>query len=575
MKILYLCGVSLLTMSLPVCAGNIHVPTPTLSASKPQPPPARLSAWYNLIFYNDSNYATLTLTKNADKTRCMYESGPDTITIPPGGEYPLDIEDGNPAYQPWCHNDPYIDKTVLWDTALSDGSAAGKIEFMHSYHDTFGLLLSEWRTMIKEDDKSNYIDAATCKGKNCLNTSVKDSDKHTDIRIWLLKNKSITYTPLVIQTPPPNSTSPSPYQFTPSGSGIPGGTVSYTLDGCTQCQPRTLQINDNGQWADSSPVSLGTGVFTLHATQEYKGYAIPAPEGTASNSFTVNNPAVNTQINTPVNLSWIDNARSSFLVLGSTMPASDAENVRCFVDEQNQRQATPSTDGEWRCLYNMPTAGKHSFSGRVLPVRPGDTDLPVTYMIAARLIITAPLDNALMASPAVLSGIQQPGATVQYTSDHCGSGTARTDGTNWVTPPFSRPGKCTFSFTQSWQGMTSQPVTRTLTIATPPHIIEPELTESIPVNTRYSVRGTGQPGATISVSLGNGWYQIDNVPVNQSGLWAVSTLGPRSGTGVYTLSAVQQANRISLGRDDKDITVSDEVTAGMKAAKKIEGDNHE
>ncbi|AMZ77722.1 hypothetical protein A4308_12180 [Enterobacter sp. ODB01] len=236
------------------------------------------------------------------------------------------------------------------------------------------------------------------------------------------------------------------------------------------------------------------------------------------------------------------------------------------MDGKYAGRVTANVDyGTWNCQYFMPAAGKHTFSTKFDPPINGDANPEYTYMIAAPLTITSPPDNALVNSPVTLSGQQQSGATVTYTSDNCGSGTAGSNGSAWTTSPITGAGRCAFSFIQTWQGLSSPVVSRTLTLAAAPDVKVPA--QNVPEGTRYAISGTGEPGATIDISLDNGWYAIDSVTVRSDGQWQAVNPGPSSGSGEYRLTIRQKKNGVDLGMQEKIINVTGTGTPSQASRK--------
>lgn len=347
------------------------------------------------------------------------------------------------------------------------------------------------------------------------------------------------YRNLTVSEPQAGSRHEADYTLTPAGTATPGATVSFSLAGCpagrsADCSIPSVTADGQGNWRAATRTLTTSPGYTLSVTQTIDGHA--GPNNPQTRAFTVYNPDVNSQISAPANLSWIDTGQT-VTVLGSVTPAGDAAKVRCYMDGRDTG-VTPNIQGSaggWGCRFPPPSAGKHTFSGRVEPEHPGDNDAVFTYMTADPLTVTAPAAGATLYPPVTLSGKQQAGSVVRWTSDHCGSGTAVSTGSSWTTPPVSGQGACTFSFTQTWQEMTSPPVTRALTLEPPPVLTSPA---DVAQDTRYPLAGKGEPGATIGVSLEDGWYPIDTVTVGADGRWS-SEAGPLSGCGEYTLTLKQ------------------------------------
>ncbi|WP_439413049.1 hypothetical protein [Enterobacter ludwigii] len=511
---------------------------PKKGSSAPFTPPLKADETYSVIFKNDSNYLTETVTRTGSS--CMHDAGPSGFTVPPGESYPVSIRDSNNENLftplPSCTDEP---KQVYW-TVSDDGGHSGKISFNH-YDCARGTgdgalcivheALSGWKTKIMGGPP---VDSAACDGDNCFNMPVKGGQNIVITALGAYQAR-----PLTVTEPQANSRHEADYTLTPAGTATPGATVSFSLAGCpagrsTDCTLPAVTAGSDGNWrAASRTLTISSG-YTLTVTQTIDGH--PGPNNPQTRTFTVNDADVNSQISTPPSLSWVD-AGLTVNVFGSVTPAADAAKLRCYMDGSDTG-VTPNIQGSagsWGCRFPAPLAGKHTFSGRVEPEHPADNDAVYTYMIAAPLTVTAPAAGAKLYPPVTLSGTQQAGSAVRWTSDHCGSGTAVSTGGSWTTSPVSGQDACTFSFTQTWQEMTSPPVTRALTLEPPPVLTSPA---DVAQDTRYPLAGKGEPGATIDVSLEDGWYPIDAVTVGPDGRWS-SQDGPVSGSGEYTLTLKQ------------------------------------
>lgn len=530
-------------------------------------PPLQAEESYNLTFYNGSNYLPATLKQY--NSLCMQPGwkGPDSFDIPPGESRSLTIKDSNKLVAN-CTNSL---KMLEW--ALSDNiGKTGYVSFKH-YVCMKGTGLGEpciaeealkgWRTKIKgPHTASDYLTSpdvytATCDGNYCLNTSVNDKARIPDIAITVMQ--AYYANPLTISLPGNGRRYPAEFRFSPSGTAKPGATIDFTLTGCpagrgNDCIIPSVITDEKGKWSVPERRLTTSSGYTFTANQTVNRHA--GPNNPQIWAFTVYDSDISTQIFSPDNGSWLT-VDEPVVVTGTVKPVADTSKVRCYMDGTDTGASFAYFgNGSWKCTYSSVAAGKHSFSGRVEPEHPRDKDAEFIYMIALPLTITSPSDNQVMYPPVQFAGTQQPGSVVSYTSDSCGQGIATSSGSNWSVPPVnSRNAKsCTFYFTQSWQEMTSPPVKRSVVFAQKPILSSPSVVEQ---DTAYPLGGIAEPGATLEISLYDGWFPIDTVTVDNDGKWK-SKPGPMSGSGEYTLSLKQSFVGLPDTTTETLLTVVDE-----------------
>ncbi|HHL0960330.1 TPA: hypothetical protein ACQVH3_005117, partial [Serratia marcescens] len=341
---------------------------------------------------------------------------------------------------------------------------------------------------------------------------------------------------LIVNEPQSNSRHEADYVFTAFGTATPGASITFNLKGCqtgraNDCSIPPVIADAQGDWKTLPHTLTIPATYTLIINQTIDGH--PGPDNPQTRSFTVYNPDAVTHIDKPENLSWLS-VGNIVTVIGTATPTVATSNVLCYMDGSLQASVRPQIeDYLWGCRYLSPSVGKHTFSGRVTPPHEGDSYAEFTYMIAAPLTVTAPAEDAKLFPPVTLTGTQQVGSMVNWTSDHCGSGTALSTDSTWsVAVPGSPHGQCSFHFTQTWQEMTSPPVNLRLTLEQVPVLTSPS---DVAQDTAYPISGKGEPGATITVSLEDGWHPIDTVIVGPDGNWS-SRPGPLSGSGGYDLT---------------------------------------
>lgn len=539
------------------------VKTGNTTASKgAEPPPLNLSEDYSLVFFNNSDYVTLTI--NVDSSACMHDTGLQSFSLPPGGSRSIHLQDSN--HIGGCTNQL---KSVKWAVSAND-SQTGTVEFNHyDCSKIIGIMpifcattaaIRGWRTNIVSS--SSLISSAYCDDRFCLNQAVKDKSDIPNITINTLNDKQSQK--LVITKPENNSRHPAPYSFTPSGTGQPGAVVNYYLPSCTpaeECQLHTATVDSNGQWKGSNITLTSANDYTLIAAQLYNGMAINPPNGHAQSGFTLTDTRTTVSIVSPENNSWLPLGMNS--ILGMVNPLGNINQVQCYVDNQPNGPASGVNEaGGWDCHIIIQDAGKHTIVGKAVQPLPLETDIPRNYITGDPLTITSPAENDFLAGPVVLKGTMQQGATVYYRSDTCGSGQAIAKDNTWQSNPIGETGRCTFSVTQTWQELTDEAVNRTFTIAHRLNIIEPS--QMVMAGTRYPISGTGEPGALVNISLGDGLYPIDQVVVSPQGTWSTTMLGPSSNVGQYSLTAHQQKSDIALGENEHTIVVTDNPPSSAK-----------
>lgn len=524
-------------------------------------PPMNTEETYNLTFHNDSNYLPMTVIRNGDW--CMQKGGvgPESLTVPPDESRSFEVEDSNNVFG-GCTN---AEKKISWILKKGNDSDGGSVSLHHydcpkgtgtSGLCVIGEALKGWRTQI--ETRNAPVNSATCDGRNCLNTAVNDNARVPDIAITAMS--AYRARPLAISTPSAASY-PASYTFAPAGTAEPGADISLTLTGCpsgrsSDCSIPAVRANADGNWSVPSRSLMASANYTLTVSQTINGH--DGPGNPQTRAFSVYDSAVNAKIISPLNLSWLAPG-SGISVQGTVTPKTDSSKIRCYMDGRDTGISSSEVygSGSWQCVYPAPAPGAHTFSGRVEPEHSEDKDASYIYMTAAPLAVTSPADTAMLYPPLQFSGTQQPGSVVSYTSDHCGSGQAVSTGSAWTAQPLRGSGKCIFTFTQRWQGMTSPEVRRTVFLKQKPVLTSASVVEQ---DTHYPLAGTGEPGATLDVSLDDGWLPIDRVTVGADGNW-VSKPGPVSGSGDYTLSLKQSlaglpdvTSEIALAVEDNTIT---------------------
>lgn len=380
------------------------------------------------------------------------------------------------------------------------------------------------------------------------------SDDIVNIRSYTIDPN---FKPLTLDSPKDKESVNAPYNFSPYGSGTPGARVKVEYGPVSHpVNVDYATVNPSGKW-NVSPHSLeDPGSYEVTASQSQDGGNTYI--GSVTHDFTVMAQDPTTKITSPPDASWVAPPNSSFVVKGTVAPANDAGKIQCFLD--GSRQGTLASDnkaGTWQCRYSA-AAGKHSVSGRVKADCPANECARNTYVVANLLTWNTPASNTTVARPATLTGSQQDGATITYQSDCFGSGTAKSQGATWTIGPVDHTGACTFTVSETYQGMrVGDPVTRSFTVAAPVSISAPSSDHPAATNTSYLIAGSAQPGATVVVSLNEGWYPIASVTADPEGRW--ETHGPGSAAGDYILTVTETLNGKPLGTTEREITVTSDA----------------
>ncbi|MBA8793277.1 hypothetical protein FHX74_000871 [Friedmanniella endophytica] len=336
-----------------------------------------------------------------------------------------------------------------------------------------------------------------------------------------------------------------------AGTGEPGARVTVTVGGTTL--PVVTVLGD-GTWSAPVTAPLADAVYTVTAVQrDAAGNASP----TATSTFEVLASAPPAPgVDTPA-----DGA-----VVGTTTPAlggtgETGDTVLVSVDGVAVGSA-PVANGRWSLTLATPLAqGTHQLSvtqrGRSgLLSTATDTAFVVDTVAPDAPVLTAPADNAVLSVTTVtVRGTAEPNSTVTVSLNGGTAGTAQANGAGiWsLTTATLAEGSYTVTATaQDAAGNTSvASVGRTFTIdrtaPAAPLLTSPSAGAVINDPTPL-LTGSGEPGATVAVSVDGGAPQTALVDVN--GLWQL-TVSPALIDGAHTLTLLQtdRAGNVSVGRN--------------------------
>lgn len=350
--------------------------------------------------------------------------------------------------------------------------------------------------------------------------------------------------PVKITNPVDQSVHDADYTFAPQGVGEPGAQVTYQVPGISGGRG-TAPVGSDGRWQGSA--------ITLSSPNSYTMTAVQDEDGSQDTSRFSVDAAI--KISAPDDNAWL--SPGALALKGTGQPG---ESVNCYDGPMRVGGSSVGGDGRWQCNLSL-GSGKHVLRAS----SSGGSNAYRTCFVASPLTLTRPRAGAWLTSPVTAEGTRDAQTPVSYVLNNQAPALAPSSDTRWNTPPLSlSPGRYTLVVYPTLEGEKGPAITRTFYVAHAPAVTEPANHQSVLTQTRYAINGTGEPGATVDVSLLHGWYPIGTVQVGDDGTW--STRGPASGTGDYILTVAQHKNGFNLGTTDTTVTVVDPPTAPQKAA---------
>ncbi|WAC66772.1 Ig-like domain-containing protein [Agrococcus sp. SL85] len=344
----------------------------------------------------------------------------------------------------------------------------------------------------------------------------------------------------VIEVPADGSTIGSPTP-TVSGSGEPGATVQVTVDGAVVGSAPVL---GDGSWAVPVTTPLDEGEHTAEATQaDPSGNASEA----ATSSFTVDLTAPDAPvIEAPADGSTIGDATPTVTGTGELRAV-----VAVSVDGAEAGVATVLDDGTWALPLVTPlaegertaTATQTDPAGNASGAASSTFEVDLTAPDAP--VIETPADGAVLAdAQPTVGGAGEPGSTVTVTVDGVEVGTAPVEPDGTWTLPLPAPlaeGEHVIGATQTdAAGNGSEADSATILIdLTAPEApsIEAPVDGVVLADPRPTVRGTGEPGATVAVLVDGS--PVGTAPVDGEGAWTLPLAAPLA-DGERTIGATQE-----------------------------------
>ncbi|WP_051485426.1 Ig-like domain-containing protein [Nocardioides sp. J54] len=342
----------------------------------------------------------------------------------------------------------------------------------------------------------------------------------------------------VIESPTSGTVTNDP-TTTISGTAEPGATVTVDVDGTTY----TTSADGDGSWSVTTD-PLADGSHTAVATQvDGAGNTSPASSPVV---FTVD-----TEVEPPVILTPADGevtADDTPTVTGTAEPGSEV--VVTIGDVELTTTADPVT-GAWEVTVPDGQAlpdGEHTVSA-VATDPASNTSEPATSQLIVDTtapdapVISTPADGSTTADPTPsVTGTAEPGAAVEVRIDGTLVGSTVADGTGaWSITPATplADGPHTVAATQTDPaGNTSDAASNAFTVdtAAAPPAIDPTLDGLLTDDDTPTISGTGEPGATVTVTTDSG-QELGSAVVGADGTWSFDA-APMA-DGPHTLTAVQ------------------------------------
>ncbi len=352
---------------------------------------------------------------------------------------------------------------------------------------------------------------------------------------------------------------------TVTGTGQPGATVTATLAGADD---QETTVGADGTWSVTFP-DLGVDVHQIAVTQTLAG-TVSDPRTSdpvertvtiaAADAVTITEPEADVVLLVPDG-----DATRDVVVSGAAEPGAPV-TVRLGDDELT---TTADAEGDWTVTFGgvgvgTPTLTASQTVGGTTASSPEQT---VTVRAADALSIATPEDGDVLTvadtagtADVVASGRAQPDAevTVRLSTGATETVTADEDG-RWTTTFQDVPvGDHRVTATQVVDGQPSTPVTAAVSVraGAPLVVSTPRGATTVTVadddaTTDVDFRGTAEPGATVTVDLGDGGTAT--ATVGDDGRWATTVEDVP--TGSWTASVTQSLNDTTSAAVERPVSV--------------------
>ncbi|RCS21580.1 hypothetical protein DUT91_23135 [Phyllobacterium salinisoli] len=362
------------------------------------------------------------------------------------------------------------------------------------------------------------------------------------------KPVSITFgiaTPVVVQNPRDNAVLlPETTEITMSGTGQPGASITITTNSVPQCDTKVQSDGPaKGEWS-CDILSLDAGIhYISQVVQSGDGWANPP----VPRQFSVAKAAA-IAIQSPGGGAMVssNNPPDGLRVTGVGQNGATADVTMSDLP----KQSVDILDGTWA---SQPFDLTQYRDGGTLQITATEyldnvqqgTPAQANITVAKVATITNPSENAVEPSgPLMVAGSGQDGATVrvhptQEGDDRGCRATVKGGAWSCVVTGLAPSSQYTLVATQSGPNAawTDLPVIRKFSTrgTNPLFITYPG--QSVPVDTPYDVRGTGQPDAEVELKSFN-LISLGKTTVDGNGHWEFRNL-LSSGEGCYSLTAEQ------------------------------------
>ncbi|RCS21579.1 hypothetical protein DUT91_23130 [Phyllobacterium salinisoli] len=341
-----------------------------------------------------------------------------------------------------------------------------------------------------------------------------------------------------------------------TGEGQPGAAVTVTRQdtGKQICQ---TTVKDDGTWSCGLYPSDALGSFTVTVTQTYPDF----PGFLASSSsitLNVNTPDVviiepSAPVTTPTYVLSGTGVPDAFVSFGNT-------DQQDGTDQLNGTATIVDKDGKWQSpTYVTMRGGPYTVTAsQSVDGQAQSKPTSWTYSVAVQYpSITSPTPNQQVpVGPRTATGKAQPFSTLMLTDGSIQQSVQSDEKGDWSSDSYIvAPGQHTLSVQQVIMGKADgSPVSVSYWVTgsiANVAITTPTLGQTISTPV-YTIGGTGQPGATVTVSgpeLDTHW----GIPVDAGGKWSTQYAAV---AGSYTATATQIINGDETNPSNSNATVS-------------------
>ena len=226
--------------------------------------------------------------------------------------------------------------------------------------------------------------------------------------------------------------------------------------------------------------------------------------------------------------------------------------------------------GNWADSYGSLPVGEYTYHIRYKG-QSSDADLTRSFSVKEELesiniisingqnLVPSVLSGAKILyaeSVVTIKGTKDPQAILKYNIDGANAHEVNNNITNWSIESLyiGSYGRHSIEFYQTRDGEDSdQKIKIKLDIIRPDTITVPQESSSVLDHSYYLIKGTGEPGGIIQVSLSDGWYPLESAVVAPNGVWQAH--GPSSGDGEYEISTQEIINGEVINSDNEEIKV--------------------